>query len=365
MVCGSKMVRNGRTKAGAQRWRCKRCGSSYTHHIDTSAKELKIFLKWLLSRKTEAELGMNPRTFRRMAAKYWKIWPICFATGECHDVVVVDGIWLSRKAVLLIACTKDEVLGWYVAQSECSAAWSALLAKLVPPKMVVTDGGQGFVKAARIVWPQTKIQRCTFHAYCQVKRETTSHPKLEAGQELLAIATELTRVQDSEAAAKWLSDYSAWCLKWDEFLDEYTFDDHHNRQYTHYRLRKARQGLNKLVKDKRLFTFIEMTEAYGGSWPSTSNWVEGSINSQLREVIHQHKGMPLIHRIKAMCWWCYFKSSYPKDATWIIKNMPTDEQASGLYKVAGAHKNKQRLGPEEIGIGVDWSEYHSPTEYRP
>ena len=59
------------------------------------------------------------------------------------------------------------------------------------PEVVVTDGGSGFAKAVRETWPRTRVQRCTFHAFSQVKRYTTTRPKLQAGRELYLIARDL------------------------------------------------------------------------------------------------------------------------------------------------------------------------------
>lgn len=55
-ACGSEMKRNGRTKAGSQRWRCKVCNASTTHANDTSQRELAAFLKWLLSKERQADM---------------------------------------------------------------------------------------------------------------------------------------------------------------------------------------------------------------------------------------------------------------------------------------------------------------------
>ena len=41
-VCGNKCIKAGKTKAGSQRWLCRKCNSSVTHKIDNSAKELQI-----------------------------------------------------------------------------------------------------------------------------------------------------------------------------------------------------------------------------------------------------------------------------------------------------------------------------------
>ena len=43
-ICGNKCVKAGKTKAGTQRWLCKKCKTSLTHKIDNDSKELQIFL---------------------------------------------------------------------------------------------------------------------------------------------------------------------------------------------------------------------------------------------------------------------------------------------------------------------------------
>ncbi len=72
-ACGAPMKRNGKTRAGAQRWRCKSCGASMTHRIDSSAKQLKAFLKWLMGKSTLREQGCSKATFERRAERFWKL----------------------------------------------------------------------------------------------------------------------------------------------------------------------------------------------------------------------------------------------------------------------------------------------------
>lgn len=78
--------------------------------------------------------------------------------GEFHRVLFVDGIWLAERLVALICCSEDRVVSWYMAQSENSRAWSALMEPIPAPDVVVTDGGSGFAKAVRAAWPRTKVQ---------------------------------------------------------------------------------------------------------------------------------------------------------------------------------------------------------------
>lgn len=83
-----------------------------------------------------------------------------------HHVIYVDDIYLAKNVVILVACSDEHVLSWYLARAETSRAWEALLSRIAAPDMVVTDGGAGFTKAARRCWPDTFIQRCLFHAFC-------------------------------------------------------------------------------------------------------------------------------------------------------------------------------------------------------
>ncbi|MEE0246868.1 hypothetical protein [Ellagibacter isourolithinifaciens] len=107
--CGGPMKRNGRAPSGAQRWRCRSCGASATHSNDVAARELAAFVGWLLSRGTQADMPGRGRTFRRRAALFWPIWPMPEAVDEAFRVVYVDGIWIARDCVVLIACSDEHV----------------------------------------------------------------------------------------------------------------------------------------------------------------------------------------------------------------------------------------------------------------
>ena len=122
-TCGLPMKRNGKTKAGKQRWRYRGCGSSATHSISTDERDLKAFLSWLLSKEAQADMPGQGRTFRRRTSRFWGIWPMPEATGEAHKVVYVDGIYLARNVCVLIACSDEHVLAWYLCRAETARAW--------------------------------------------------------------------------------------------------------------------------------------------------------------------------------------------------------------------------------------------------
>lgn len=358
--CGQSMKRNGFTKAGAQRWRCKSCGASSVHRYDTDARDLERFLGWLLSKDGQLAMPGQGRSFRRMAERFWRIWPIPDVVDEVHRVVYVDGIYLARGLVVLIACSDEHVLSWYLAREETTRAWRALLSRIAPPEMVVTDGGSGFASAVAEEWPETRVQRCLFHAFCQVKRCTTTRPKLQAGRELYGLAKELMRIEDLRQAEWWVERYMQWNEFWCDFLEDRTMVDG-RWEYTHERLRKARRGLNTLLNKDLLFTYLDPRLVLEGPMPRTNNRIEGGVNAQLRSMLRNHRGMGEMRRVKAVCWWCYMHTECPLPASEILRSMPTDEDIDLLYELY-AEKPREHDEPA-WGDRPVWQEFHHQTPY--
>lgn len=286
---GGRTKRNGRTSSGSQRWRCTACGASATLRYDDTATRLEEFLGWLLSKDSQATMPGGGRSFRRRTAEFWEVWPMPVPDGELHRVLHVDGIWVARDLVVLICCSGERVVSRYMARSENSRAWSALMSPIPAPEVVVTDGGSGFAKAVRETWPRTRVQRCTFHAFSQVKRYTTTRPKLQAGRELYLIARDLMGIEALHQAEIWVERYLDWCGFWADFLEDRTVVDG-RRVYTHERLRRARSSLSSLVSAGTLFTYLDPALVKAGPLPSTNNMIEGGVNSQLRAVLRNHRG---------------------------------------------------------------------------
>lgn len=361
-VCGGGMKGHGKTSSGKKRWQCMSCGATTTRSVDVNVRLLSLFLEWLLSKRTQSEMGMPARTFRDKTAGFWSIWPTAPVCDEVHHVVHVDGIWLKRRCVVLIACTKDHVVGWHLARSESSKAWAALMARIAPPDVVITDGGGGFEKARRAIWPDTKVQRCTFHAFEAVKRCTTTRPRTQAGVDLYAIAKGLLKVASTEEAAKWLVDYAGWCARYEEFLRERTVIDG-RAQYKHERLRKARRSLNRLVGAKTLFTYLDEDLLADGPVPATNNRIEGGVNRQIRVVLNEHRGMRLDRMIKAVFWYCHSQLECPMGPAEILREMPTDETIDSLYRAAEELNERDEL-VERWGTAVSWSDLHVSGQWR-
>lgn len=301
------------------------------------------------------------RSFRRSTEKFWKVWPIPEQTGEVHRVVFVDGIYLARGAVVLIARSETHVLSWYLARSETSAAYGRLLSFIAPPEMVVSDGGTGFAKAARQVWPETRVQRCLFHVFCQVKRYTTSRPRLMAGIEIYSLAKDLLHIDTLYQAELWVERFVQWCEFWNDFLEEKTRTDR-GWEYTHERLRKARRSIASVLNKDTLFTYLSPDLTREGAMPATNNIIEGGTNAKIRDMLHNHRGMSVERRIKAAFWLCYLDAECPKPASEIIRSMPSDDDMDLIHKMFGVVP-KDIDEPEEWGSGIVWEEFHHKTQY--
>lgn len=305
---------------------------------------------------------MPGRTFRDKTCEFWDLWPVSPICDEIHHVVHVDGLWFGRLAVVLIACTKDHAIGWHLARSESAEGWVALMSRIAAPDVVVSDGGNGLEKARRIVWPTTRVQRCTFHAFEQVRRCTTRKPKLQAGVELYGIAKSLMHTHTLNEAAVWMAALQTWCDTWQELLEEKTIIDG-RIQYRHQRLRQARGGLVKLAKAGALFTYLDEQLIVDGVIPSTNNRIEGGINAQLRHLLREHRGLKLDRRIKAVFWWCLMHTECPPTPKEILSQTPTDQTIAELYKaLSDTRENDEVI--QRWGTAIQWADLHTSSPFR-
>ena len=357
-ICGSICIKHGKLASGSQRWFCKNCRIAFTPKIDNSAKQLQIFLDWLFSKDSQKIMPGEGRSFRRHTAQFWELWPLPPKVESKRDILYVDGIYLGRKACVLICCDDEYVLGWYLCRYEHSRAYIALLSRIAEPLVVVSDGGTGFRKAVKKAWPHAQIQRCVFHAFCQVRRYTTSKPNTAAGIELYALAKDLLHVESRAEADRWIDSFISWMGKYNKFLSQMTYDENGNSRPTHERLIKAQHSIVTLLNEGTLFTYLD--EKLGpeiGAIPSTNNQIEGGINSRLRAMLREHRGLSVERRIKAVFWWCYMHSPRPLSASEILNSMPTDKSISEIYKRMTRQEKLSGTIPD-WGDAIVWNELH-------
>jgi hypothetical protein len=221
--------------------------------------------------------------------------------------------------VCLVARTPEHVIGWAWVGWESSATWAKLLQQFPPPTVVVCDGQKGILLAVTRCWPQTRVQRCIFHVWQNIRVKLTLHPQTEAGQKLLQMSRDLWQVKTLEQAEYWEQRLAAWYEQYGSFIRERTYKDasEPGRRcwwYTHRSLRGAYKQLAKLLKDNQLFTHLEPTllSTTNQTIPRTTNYVEGGINSQLRTKLKLHRGMSEEHQRRLVEWYLYGRTESPK-----------------------------------------------------
>jgi hypothetical protein len=221
--------------------------------------------------------------------------------------------------VCLIARTPEFVIGWEWVGWESSHNWSKLLNQFPGPTVVVCDGQKGILLAIARCWPKTRIQRCIFHVWQNIRVKLTLHPLTEAGRELLQLTRDLWKVQNPEQAVGWQQELEAWHEHHSDFIRERTNKDtsepgKRRWWYTHGRLRSAYHQLAKLLRDNQLFTHLdpEVLVKTTHPIPRTTNYVEGGINSQPRTKLKLHRGMNEEHQRRLVEWYLYSRTEVPK-----------------------------------------------------
>lgn len=319
-ACKSKLQKWGKTPAGTQRWRCPNCTNTQVKlRPDLSrAFQLERFVSWLLGKQSQAELklpgSVTERAWRDQTSWCWDVAPYPKHTGEVYPVILLDGIGVGSM-VCLIARTPEFVIGWEWVCWESSHTWSKLLQQFPSPTVVVCDGQKGILLAIARCWPKTRIQRCIFHVWQNIRVKLTLHPQTEAGRELLQLTRDLWKVKTQEQALGWRQQLEVWYSHYGEFIRERTYktETEPGRRrwwYTHRNLRSAYKQLAKLLGDNQLFAHLEpLTDVL---IPRTTNYVEGGINSQLRTKLKLHRGMSEEHQRRLVEWYLYNRTEEPK-----------------------------------------------------
>ncbi|MEK9178879.1 MAG: IS1249 family transposase [Patescibacteria group bacterium] len=304
--CKNKLQKRGKTAVGRQRWFCKFCmQSELKKRCDLSRSyTFEKFISWLLGKFSQDELEQSSRTFRDKISWCWSVAPEVMLSGEVHHSIIIDGIRVGGM-VCLIARTTDYVITWIWKPYESSEYWMELFRLLPQPEYIVCDGQKGLLKALASCWPDSIVQRCRFHAWLNIKTKLTLNPESRAGQKLLKLTRDLLHIRTRKQARRWKHRLKQWYRKHQEYINERTIKHDHKPmkrswRYTHERLRSAYRQLSKITDDLLRSSYRPSTKL-----PSTTNHIEGGINSQIRTKIKAHRGMPSVHQMRLVDWYLY------------------------------------------------------------
>lgn len=312
LLCDTKLVKNGKTAAGTQRWKCPTCGASSTRTREdvTRKHQLEKFLAWLLGKNSQTQsAGKQHRsTFSRHTAWCWRVSPELPKVAIPPKYVIIDGTYIGSWCLLIATDERQIPLAWQWCATESQAAWEALLKQIPAPLVVVCDGGSGIRAALREQWPDTLTQRCIFHVWLNMRTHLTLNPRTPAGQALLEIGRHLRKVTTPDEAITWMQHLNDWHTVYGYLTRERSYakrqlpggvwDSPTGKKwwYTHDRLRKAYNLLAELQRRDHLFTYLKV----GG--PKTTSRLEGGVNAVIKESLRQHRGMTNEHQKRAAEW---------------------------------------------------------------
>ena len=305
--CALKMHRNGTTKQGKVRLRCPKCGTSVTldgrvKRPDTRLRNMLAGITTLLTSKwTFSEYGRRKGVSRRTISRNLRE---CIErldvgppepTGEVYDCLIVDATWLSDGTVA-IARTPEHVQQWVISNShEGIAIWTAVFQKITKPRCIVCDGHKSLIAAAKNVYGNdVMIQRCHFHLYNTMRSYLPASGKDPVARQLWSLFLSIKSIRTQSDARAFERRFKQLYDQHRQYVDEHTMMTTPTNQvmplYTHNKLHAAYALLERLINERQLFNYVDHPEL---SIPSTTNLLEGGINSRIAELLKCHRGLTM------------------------------------------------------------------------
>lgn len=308
-TCRKKLVRNGKTRSGTQRWRCPGCGQTRIRQ-KRGRVNYRLLSDYLVDGQTVSWLanhqGVHTNTIRNHLTSllshlppsitlpdlsHRKIWLATDATHFKHW-----GCFYITKAVGI-----QQPLAVSFCQRECLETAAEHLRQLTRLSVVgyTTDGRRGLVTAYQQLFPSAVHQRCLVHIQMRVRTLLTSRPKLPAGCDLLYLSSQLTQVKNTPEANCLWEMFEIWYNQYGSILKERTYL---NRSwwYTHRNLRSAWHHI--LNAADSLFVFLNFQES-----TYHNNHLEGTFG-QRKPALYRHRGLSRSKIASALLWTFYLKN---------------------------------------------------------
>ncbi len=165
------------------------------------------------------------------------------------------------------------------------------------PRFITTDGERSIMRALRLVWPEVIFQRCLYHIQHEGMRWLRTYPKTEAGRELRALLSQLSRIRNIAERDAFVKRYQEWLNAYHAYIRSLS-----HTTIAHKDLQRTMALINHALPE--MFHFLEDPSVY-----STTNPLEG-FHSRLKADYQRHRGLSKNHRIQYIHWYCYFEN-YP------------------------------------------------------
>lgn len=344
------------------------------------AKWFRLFISWLTSSHSLAETaktcGVSPRTLQRRFKPFWLIQPPRRVDKQrIYDQVFIDGTYFNTKC-LVVAADSTHVINWFWCTKESSWSYMRLLDELAPPQLVTCDGDSGGLKALRSLWPDTPVQRCIVHVKRNIQRATGLHPTSPMGKALRRLSFELLAVDNLDKAAEWIVKLQQFGtvfstqLKAKTYVKDVPFDQipkskRRNKKwwYTHYTHRGIYLQLKKMSQQGHLFAYLAEAKE-GQRLERTTNKLEGGVNSQIKQLLHNHRGLRDEQQRIACDWWLHLHTQLPDDPVEIARQQNWGQDALAKAQTLANQEKQATSGhgdgrPATYDSAIDTAYNHS------
>lgn len=287
-LCGRRMQRYGKTKAGRMRYFCPICKRSATERRpDTGLRHKNDRLvAWLTSPDTKTTIarryGLTRQALSYEFRQFFEKNPDGMApVGYVAERLIVDANFIhGGELCALIAVDEHDRIFWQFSTEESYGTWYASLIRFTPPEVVVADGEKGVARFVKRQWPTTAFQRCHFHMVKLVIHYLSRNPKEEAGKDILELMYRLKNVRTREAKEKWILLFRIWEKQYAWYLKAKS----ESGIYQYRKIRSVRNIVRRALPD--LFTYLDHPGC-----PTTTNLVEGWVNAAIAEALRRHRGL--------------------------------------------------------------------------
>lgn len=163
------------------------------------------------------------------------------------------------------------------------------------PLFITTDGERSILRAMRLVWPQTKLQRCLYHLQHEGMRWLRTYPKTDAGKALRVILSRLSWIKTLKEKNEFIHKYYSWVSQYKDYVLYLPCTTVASKD-----LRRTMVLIDNALPD--MFYYLEDEHVH-----ATTNALEG-FHSRLKADYRRHRGLSKEHRIQYIHWYCYFEN---------------------------------------------------------
>lgn len=309
-ACGSLEVIKWGKQNNKTRFKCKNCGIFFTwQNPEVSFKNKSVWFKnWIINYQKLEYLsnvsGHSKRSLQSIFYKYLDKLPLHTIKHRERVHLIIDGTYFSNDICLVVYRDNDikNSILYRITNNELTQEIAEDFYNLITIgfqiESITCDGHKSILKAIKIVFKKTVVvQRCVVHVERQCSTWLTKNPKSQAGQDLLKIVKQISKIDTLEKKYVWLRDLYDWDLKHKAFINEKTPTD---GRYTHVFLRKARRMLINAFPE--MFHYID-----NPAIPKCTNALE-SYFGHLKDNLSIHRGLSFKHRKAFIQWYIHFRN---------------------------------------------------------